>query len=157
MKKETIQDFTVKITQSNRSQLVVIIYELIQISLEEAEEYVQKGDMEQFKFVLSRAQGLIKELMEALDFNYPISVELLQLYLFVNRKLLQAMIQKRTEPLTGLDKVIGNLKHAFEQVCKQDHSPPLMLNTQKIYAGLTYEKSSLSEICSGDTNRGYQV
>lgn len=157
MKKEMIQDFTVKITQSNRSQLVVIIYELIQISLEEAEEYFRKADIEQFKYTLSRAQGLVRELMEALDFNYPISVELLQLYLFVNRGLLQAIVQKRTEPLQGLDKIISNLKNAFEIISQEDHSPPLMLNTQKVYAGLTYEKNSLSEICSVDQNRGYQA
>lgn len=157
LKKELIKEFAVKISQSNKSQLLIIVYELILISLKEADDYFEQGNIDLFMHSLRRAQGLVKELMEALDFQYPISLELLQLYLFVNRGLLQAMAKKKTEPLQGLPIVITNLKNAFEVVSKEDRSAPIMLNTQKVYAGLTYGKDSLSETYAVDRNRGYQA
>lgn len=158
MEKEVIREFTIKIAESNRTQLLVHIYDLILISLKEANEYAELGEMGAFKHSVGRAQGLVRELMEALDFNYAISLELLELYLFVNRSLLQAMAIHKIEPLEGLDRVIGNLRRAFEEVSQEDRSAPLMQNTQKIYAGLTYGRTTeLSETCQENTNRGYQV
>lgn len=158
MDKEVIQEFTIKIAESNRTQLLVNIFDLILISLKEANEYAEQGEREPFKHSVGRAQGLVRELMEALDFNYAISLELLQLYLFVNRRLLQALAIHKSEPLEGLDRVIGNLRRAFEEVSREDRSAPLMQNTQKIYAGLTYGRTTeLSETCHENTNRGYQA
>lgn len=158
MKKELLQEFTTRVTQANRTQLVVTIYDIILASIEDAKEAYHAEDMKEWQHSLERAQGLVMELLQSLDFQYEISKELGSLYLFVNRRILHSIARKNVELLDGTDKVIRNLRNAFEEVSKTDASGPVMMNTQKVYAGLTYGKGSdLSEMYQADSNRGFQA
>ncbi len=158
MKKELLQEFTARVTQANRTQLVVTIYDIILASLEEAREAYAQENAKQWKHSLERAQGLVMELMQSLDFRFQLSKELGSLYLFVNRRILHALVQNKVELLEGTDTVIRNLRNAFEEVSRTDDSKPVMMNTQKVYAGLTYGKGSdLSEMFQDDSNRGFQA
>lgn len=158
MNKELLQEFTVRVTQSNRTQLVVTIYDIILVSLEDAKEAFAREEKEEWRHSLERAQALVIELIDALDFQYELSKELLPIYLFVNRQILHAMARNRVELLEGLDKVLLNLRNAFEEVSKTDSSESVMQNTQKVYAGMTYGRnSSLSEMYQEESNRGFQA
>lgn len=158
MRREQMQEFTARITQNNRTQLVVTIYDIILVSLEDARIEFEAGDMEAWKRDLQRAQGLVMELLEALDFQYELSSQLGSLYLFVNRRILHALVRRKMDLLEGVDQIVRNLRDAFEEVSKTDDSAPVMQNTQKVYAGLTYGRSSnLSEMFHEDANRGFQA
>lgn len=158
MKKEQLKEFTARVTHDNRSQLVVTIYDIILVSMEEGRAEYEAGNVEEGRHQLERAQALVKELMCALDFQYEIANELLPLYLFINKRLLHALARGRMELLDGVDKVVRNLRNAFEEVSKTDTSGPVMQNTQKVYAGLTYGRGSdLSETFQQQANRGYQA
>ena len=158
MKKELLQEYTARVTQDNRSQLVVTIYDIILTSLEDGRAAFDGQDEEEFRRSLERAQALVMELVNALDFQYDISKELLSLYLFVNRRILHTLARHKIELLDGVDKVLINLRNAFEQVSRSDTSAPVMQNTQKVYAGLTYGRGSdLSEVYQEQNNRGFQA
>lgn len=158
MKKELLQEYTARVTHDNRSQLVVTIYDIILTSLKDGQETFANGDMDESRHSLERAQGLVMELVKALDFQYDISKELLQLYLFVNRRILHALARNKIELLDGVDKIIYNLRNAFEEVSRTDTSEPVMKNTQTVYAGLTYGRGSdLSETFQQQSNRGFQA
>lgn len=158
MKKEMLQEFSTRVTQANRTQLVVTIYDIILASIEDAKEAYAAGNRKEWRHSLERAQGLVMELLQALDFQYELSKELGSLYLFVNRRILHALARNNTELLEGTDKVIRNLREAFAEVSKTDTSEALMMNTQKVYAGLTYGRGSdLSEMFQSDSNRGFQA
>jgi len=53
--------------------------------------------------------------------------------------------------------VLKKLLIGFEGVSKEDHSGPMMRNTQQLYAGLTYGKGKLNEtyIDLNSRNRGF--
>lgn len=158
MKKEQLQEFTARVTQANRTQLVVTVYDIILVSLEDGKQAFEENDMQEFRHSLERAQAAVMELVKSLDFQYDLSKELLPLYLFVNRKILHALARRKVELLEGVDVVVRNLRNAFEEVGRTDTSEPVMRNTQKVYAGLTYGRSSdLSEIYQEDVNRGFQA
>lgn len=158
MKRELLQEYTARVTHDNRSQLVVTIYDIILTSIKDGQEAFETGNMDEFRHSLERAQALVMELVKALDFQYDISKELLQLYLFVNRRILHTLARNRIELLDGVDRVINNLRTAFYEVSKTDTSAPVMQNTQTVYAGLTYGRSSnLSETFQQQGNRGFQV
>lgn len=158
MKKELLQQYTTRVTQANRTQLVVTVYDIILTSLEDAKEAYQSGVKDEWRHSLERAQRLVMELLQALDFRFALSKELGSLYLYVNRRILHALVQNKVELLEGTDTVIRNLRNAFEEVSRTDDSAPVMVNTQKVYAGLTYGKSSaLSEMFQDDNNRGFQA
>lgn len=158
MKQDRIQEYTLRITQSSRTQLVVIIYELVLEYVEEARECHKGNDMEGFAEALDKASGFIKELVGALDFQYEISKQLCSLYLYANRCLNTASRTKRTEELRGVDVVIKGLKESFNTIAETDTSGPVMKNTQEVYEGFTYGKDSKNQVFrNGEGNRGFMV
>ncbi len=156
MTREKKQEFSLRISESNRSQLVVIVFDILKEYLKEAEQAYEKGDMEAYREALNHAQPVVSELIDSLDFQYEISQELLRLYKYVLNVISQAMIRKDGTELRGAFIVVNGLAEAFEKVSEQDNSPKLMENTQKVYAGLTYGKNDLMETFAGQNqNRGF--
>ena len=82
MEKEQIMDFTRRISQSNRSGLTVITYEIIFAYLTDAKKAYTEKNWEEYKNALRRAQNAIAELMQTLNFSYEISKNLYQIYVF---------------------------------------------------------------------------
>ena len=61
-------------TQANRSELVVIIYEATLASIEEGKKYLKQGEIEAARHEIERARSMITELMASLDLQYEISI-----------------------------------------------------------------------------------
>ncbi len=158
MNREKKQEFTVRITNANRSELVVILYDMILTYLEEGKALLKNGKKEEFCEEVKKAQECVKELISALDKQYEISSQLARLYLYVNRTLARVIIKPEEELISSAESVIRGLKESFCEVARQDTSPVLMGNAQEIYAGLTYGKNSLNENISDEgSSRGFFV
>jgi len=157
MKKEAIQAFAARVTQASRSELIVILYEMILREITEAKEAYQKGDLETFDKELKRAQKFLTELTASLDYRYKISFDLVSLYIYVNKRIITAIIRRNPLTLDSAESVLKTLLTGFEGVSKQDTSGPMMRNTQQLYAGLTYGKGKLNEISvdPNSRNRGF--
>ncbi len=145
MTKEEIQEYSLRITQGNKSDLVVTTYDIILKYLEDAGKKYQEGDREQFAFHIRKANEFLAELMGALDLQYPVSRELMNIYRFVQKMFMQAMFQKEPSSLEGLEQILSGLREAFAEVAKQDNSQPLAGGKGQVYAGLTYGRESLNE------------
>ncbi|WP_455716437.1 flagellar export chaperone FliS [Anaerosporobacter sp.] len=146
MNNEDLRAFTARITQANGSELVVIVYEIIMKDIESAKEAFSAQDYTKFTRDLDHAVKFVNELINTLDFKYPVSYDLMQLYLYCNKQLIQATLKKEIGPLESANKVLSSLLKGFIEVAKQDKREPLMSNTQQVYAGLTYGKGSLNEM-----------
>ena len=159
MQKEAVQAFTARITQASKSELIVILYEMILMEIKEAEEAFEREDMEAFDKELKQAQKYLGELMAALDYRYKLAYELANLYQYVNERIINAMIRKKPDSLESAVSVLQKLLTGFEGVSREDTSGPMMRNTQQLYAGLTYGKGTLNEtyINPNDGNRGFII
>ena len=158
MKKEKLQEYTLRITQSNRTQLVVVIYEIILTYIEDARESHKAADWEEFAEAIEKASGFVKELVSALDFQYEISRQLCSLYLYSNKCLNTARRTKNVEELKGIEIVINGLKESFETIAETDKSEAVMKNTQAVYEGFTYGKDSRNQVFqNGESSRGFTV
>ncbi|MDI9508609.1 MAG: flagellar protein FliS [Clostridiales bacterium] len=157
MKKEAIQSFATRITQASRSELVVIMYEMILAKIDEAERSYMDNDLKTYDHELKGAQRYVSELMSALDYSYKISYDLLSLYLYTNKHIITAIVKQNPQTLQIAKEIINKLLTGFEGVSKADNSGPMMRNTQRLYAGLTYGKGSLNEtfIDPNNKNRGF--
>ena len=82
MRQEQIQNFTRRISQSNRGGLVVVTYDIILAYIEDAETAYASADYTGFRENLVRAQRGVDRLMQTLDFSYSVSGELYPLYVF---------------------------------------------------------------------------
>ena len=159
MQKEAVQAFTARITQASKSELIVILYEMILTEIKEAEEAFERKDMEAFDKELKQAQKYLGELMAVLDYRYKLAYELANLYQYVNERIINAMIRKKPDSLKSAVSVLQKLLTGFEGVSREDTSGPMMRNTQQLYAGLTYGKGTLNEtyINPNDGNRGFII
>lgn len=158
MTKELKQEYTLRITQANKTQLITILYEMALLYVDEAEEALAAGDRMEFKNAIRRIQGCMCELMDSLHMEYEVAQNLLQLYLYVNREVGKAALHNDKENLEHVRPVLNKLLAAYKQIEGQDVTGPVMGNAQTVYAGLTYGRNNLTENAADPAvNRGFCV
>ena len=160
MKAESVKIYTRRVTSANKSELIVIIYDIIEENLTLAEEALLKGDRETFKNEVKQAVSFVKELLISLDMNYEVSKNLASLYIYVSRCLNFALVSGKKEEIEAARKVVTKLGKSFREVAKTDRSEPVMENAQQIYAGMTYGRGlSLDETLINPTfeSRGFRA
>lgn len=157
MTKEELKDYGIKVTQASRTGLISLTFDLAIRYLEEAVGEHKKGNDEEFRNCLCKSKAFINELSASLDMQYEISVRLLSLYIFIYKAMVKADIKKDASELVRIIEMLKKLRDAFEEAGKNTSQEPVMENTQRLYAGLTYSKTSLNEEIYSDTNRGFTV
>ncbi|MBQ8247986.1 MAG: flagellar protein FliS [Lachnospiraceae bacterium] len=158
MTNELKQAYTLRISQANKSGLVVILYEMFADYAAEAEESLKTGDRAAIKESLGKARGCVNELMESLHLEHEIAQNLLQLYLYVYRELLKCEMDKDAVHISNVLKVMLPLKEAYSTISKEDTSEPVMTNAQTVVAGLTYGRNDVNEsMADQGASRGFYV
>lgn len=163
MKKEDKQQFTLRITQANSTQLVVILYEMLLCYLEDAMQALSEGEEmagepDAFREAIRKARGCLNELIGSLHMEYEPAPALMQLYLFCIRRLALGEQRQNIGILEEIRKVIKPLCDAYEKLAEQNSAGPVMHNSQTVYAGLTYGRNTLTEnMADQGTNRGMLV
>ena len=158
MKKDKKQEFILRITGANKTQLVVILYEMVLEYLQDSLEAFECKDFSEYKWNIERAKDCIDELLNSLHPEYEIAGVLKSLYYFYKRELTTAAVQRKAELIMPVIQMIKELKESYGQVSAQDTSAPIMQNTQTVYAGLTYGKGSLNvNLSDQGSSRGFRV
>lgn len=157
MTNEMIQNFTRRLSQCNRGEMIIIIYDIYFAYGQDIRDAHAAGDREAFKKAVHKAQDTLQELIGALDFSYDLSNQLYQLYVFCKNELAKALYENSLEHVDEADKIMKQLYDSFVVAAKEDVSEPLMSNTQQVYAGMTYGREELNESCMDDDNRGFLV
>lgn len=143
MKKE---DITPKVLNLTPLQLVIFTYELIISDINS----VINEDVEDKIKVLENARELLSTLVEALDMEQEISVNLLELYIYVNKLISQSIFKigidkedETKEILKEAEEILIKLHSAWIEIEKEDTTK--IEDNNHIIAGLTYENGKLSE------------
>lgn len=157
MTNDTIQYFTRKITDSNPTEIIALVYEMTEIYLDEAILAAKEDNYDMFDLSVDKASKCINDLNEALDLQYEISVQLMSIYMFMKKELALAKVKRDRESIARIQAMITKLKSSFVELSKKDTSGAAMGNAQEVYAGLTYGRDSLNESMNIESNRGYTV
>lgn len=159
MTREDLNGYAMRISQASRTEIVVIMYEVAVKYIEDGVLALEGGDKEQFRHDIRKAKSFVNELASVLDMKYPVSANLLALYTYMNNVMVRADINLHTRELLRVKAQLIKLKEAFESVARQDTTGPVMQNTQRVYAGLTYSKNALNESYEDvrSIKRGYTV
>jgi len=156
MTSEKRKDFARRISQANKTELVAVTYDIIIENIDCSINSLEEGNIPEYRAELKSAQRMLGELMRSLDFKYPISKYLLNIYEYVQRKLVASDVSGEDRGLGEIRGILSRLGGAFAKIAGQDNSGSVMENTQQIYAGLTYGKGVLNEADMGaGTNRGF--
>ena len=158
MTREDKQQFTLRITQANPTELIVILYEMLLSYLEEGKTNLDDENKTAFREAVRKARGCINELMCSLRMEYEPAPALFKLYLFCIRRLAAAEARQEAGPLEEIVRVIRPLRDAYAQIAGQNSAGPVMGNSQAVYAGLTYGRNTLAEnMADQGANRGMYV
>jgi len=158
MTTEKKQMFTRKITQANRTQLVVIVYEMLLTYLEDADSAHKAGDRDEYVRNIDLARGCIAEMRAGLNFQYDLAKNLFSIYCYADRALAKARYRYRAQQLEEIQGIFTKLRDAYDSISTSDDSEPLMDNIQSVYAGLTYGRTDVNEtVTNYDAARGYRV
>ena len=95
MNQEQKREYTARVAQANRSELVVIIYELFLLAMDEADAAFKKGELSEGVRHVKRAEGFVQELMGSLDCRYAIAEELMRLYRYVYEQLIFSVLRQK--------------------------------------------------------------
>ena len=158
MTKEMKQQFTLRITQANPTDMIVILYEMTLQFLKEAKEAGEQADVATYKEGVRKVRACINELIASLHMEYEVAGNLYKLYMFCIRRLAYAEVRKEVKVLAEVEMVISKLKDAYAQIAPSNPAAPVMSNTQMVYSGLTYGKGALAEdMTHQSSNRGMLV
>ena len=80
MTKEMKQIFTRRITQANRTQLVVVVYDMLLTYLDDAKKAYRVDNMYEFVSDIEHARNCIAELRSSLNFEFELSKTLFSIY-----------------------------------------------------------------------------
>lgn len=155
MTNEQKQAFTLRITQANSTEMIVILYEMVLEYLNEYKEALTQEDVTAQSEANRKTRGCFRELIASLNMRYEPAPTLLQLYLYCIRRLANASVHKEEKAIEDIRRVVEPLREAYSQLAAENHQGAVMSNSQTVYAGLTYGRNSLTEnVADQGTNRG---
>ena len=154
MKNELRQELTRRLCECNNGGLVLVMYDIYFAYSDDVKNALAADDRAALKKSVGDAQAALDELIGALDFKYPIAGQLYPLYSYCKRLLSTALYGKNPAAVKEADGIMLKLRHSFEVAAEQDNSAPVMENAQKVYAGMTYGRSTLNENYIDD-HRGF--
>ena len=157
MTKEKINEYTLRISQANRSELIVILYEMALDYIGAALRALDDSDHDSLRLECGRAGKVVSDLIGALDYKYELSNSLRQVYTFIQSRISLAVVRNSREDLKKAEEMLKKLKGSFEEIAKNDKSKSLMSNQQNIYTGLTYGKKAIYDSLTTEVRRGFTV
>lgn len=157
MTDETRKNYTRKIAEGNKSEIIVYVFEIAEIYTEDAIECYYDGDKDQFESNCKKAAKCVNHLLDALDYSFEISYPLMRIYNFILSELSVASVTRDIKKVKKVQEFLTKIKLSFVDVAKSDTSSPVMGNTQAVYAGLTYGKNDINESFNSEYNRGFTV
>lgn len=158
MTKEQKQDYTLRITQANETDMIVILYEILLDYLKEGKEALKQEKEPEFADAVRKVRNCINELIQSVNPRYELGVNLNKLYFFCLRELANGSRKKQVEYFEHIEKVIVPLHQAYAEIAGQNKKGSIMNNSQTVYAGLTYGRNTLMENMSDSgSNRGMLV
>ena len=158
MTKEKKSEYTLRITQANKAELIVILYEITIDYVEEAIAAASADNIGSVSFSTANAIRCIEEMQQNLHFEYDLAKSLNRLYTYMKSKLRAAYISGETDGLNEVLDKLKKLKESYEKIAPTDTSGPVMIHTQTVLSGMTYSKDKVLDELTNDTaGRGYRV
>ncbi len=155
--KLTKADYVARISAATPLMLTIITYELVLTCINEAKEAINV-DNSIFSENIKKAQQFNCLLMEALDFEKEISLNLMSLYIYVDKLLVKALFDKNTQPLDEATQIMSKLLEGWQQVNSTiTDTTPVMKQSKQIFAGLTFKNGELEEFVLDSEKGGFKA
>ncbi len=99
-------------------ELTLMLYNGLLRFIMHAERAMAAKDLEKTNFYILKAQDILNEFIATLDMQYEISHNLVLLYDYMLRRLIEANVKKSPEILAEMKKMAQELRDTWEQAMK---------------------------------------
>lgn len=156
MTRERIQDFTVRISKANKTEMITILYDIAIEYCNSAADALKNDDKMLYRMELGRVRSTLRELMNSVNTSTELGMTLMRLYIFLKQQITKAYIDFDEIALAHVLGIFEKLERAYADLSKQDTSDPVMDNVENVYSGFVYNKSRMVEnVFERDLTRGY--
>jgi flagellar protein FliS len=97
-------------------ELIVMLYDGLRKNIILAERAIKRRDMESANSHLIKAQNIVSELMNCLDLSFQISEDLMRIYDFLFRGLVECNVKKNADNLQDYLAIVDDLRGAWAEV-----------------------------------------
>ncbi len=116
----------VQVKTANKEKLLIMLYEGCIKFLRLAKKSVEKENIENANKFIIRSQDIIRELMNTLDREKggEVADNLLNLYDFMNRQLIEANVNKDIEKIKTVENLMLELLDSWKQIVNGNNEEP---------------------------------
>ena len=151
MTDEQMNVYKMRIAQAGIGEMTLIMLEMEMQWIQDALDAYGKQDIEEFIVCVDKAQSVQVELMNVLNMENQVAVDVYSVFAYINKVLIRAKIKREPLDMERCRKLLERYHKSFETVAKTDTEGPVMEQSEKIYAGLTYGSGGLVESSVGGT------
>ena len=156
MTHEQIQSYTFRVSQANKTEMIVILYDIALTYIDSCEAALRADQKREFRKNIDSLRRTINELTASVNTSTELGMTLLRLYIFCGGEITKAYMDYNPHNLENIRKDMTKLRDAYKVASSKDTSPAVMQNTEKVYSGFTYSHTGVSEnVASVDAGRGY--
>ena len=120
MRDELKQDYTRRITSANKSQLVVIMYDMFDQYLADAKESINISKFADMHTEIRRARNVLSELIISLDMKYEVAKDFERIYVYLAQRLVEANIKKDKEKLEEALVHLRTMRDTWKEIMQKD-------------------------------------
>lgn len=106
------------VNTSSPGELTLMLYDGCLKFIRLAREAINNDDMQKKNINIQKAQNIITELMVTLDMKYEISKQMMPLYDFVRRKLIEANIKNSLQSLEEAETIVTEFRDTWKEVIR---------------------------------------
>lgn len=151
MTNEQMNVYKMRITQAGIGEMNVIMLEMEMQWIEEALEAYDRQDETTFVNCVDKAQAVQVELMNVTNVKNAVGFDVYSIYAFINKQLITAKLKRQPLEIDRCKAMLEKLHRSFVKIAATDNGDPVMVGSEKVYAGLTYGTGGLVESSMGGT------
>ena len=106
------------VTTASPGELTLMLYNGCLKFLAKAKVAMNEKNISEKNFNLQKAQAIISELMSTLNMDYPISKQMLSLYKYMNRRLVEANIKNDVAIIDEIEGLVTEFRDTWKEVIK---------------------------------------
>lgn len=103
---------------ATKSGLLIILYNEIIKNLNQIKGFLELNDYESAIKTAKRTEKIFNYLIQTLDFNYEISYDLYELYIFINKQMFRAVQINSVKEIDELSPLVKDLRDTWKEADK---------------------------------------
>lgn len=149
MTEEQMNVYKMRISQAGIAEMTTIMLEMELQWMEDAVAAYEEKNLDEFVHCVDKAQAVQVELMNVMNRGNEVAEDVYSVFAYMNKQLIRSKIKRQPLEFDRLRAMLKKYHTSFQAIEKTDQGGPVMQQSEKVYAGLTYGAGGLVESSTG--------